>query len=312
MIVLGCVIEIFSAIIVVAPLVVPVAHAFGVDPVHLGVIMLASLELGYLMPPIGLNLLMSASRFQRPMLEVARATLPMFFVLAFGVALITLFPAAEPVAAGPVRRRRRPSAEGRFRVRDRSRRGRAPRSGRRVRARCRRPAARSRVATAAARAASSTRESSTTSTRSRVAATSIVRTLPAPPSAASSAAAIDCRPWPAGALRRLRAHPSGQLVRDRADDHLHCVRGRSHDAARAELAQGRFIDGALVSHGNTQPRHAGVQREDVRSARPAPGRSRPPRRPPVPASFAAAAAASSDSRPGVLRSKRAMTNRNAK
>ena len=77
MVVLGCVIEIFSAIIVVAPLVVPVANAFGVDPVHLGVIMLASLELGYLMPPIGLNLLMSASRFRRPMLEVASATLPM-------------------------------------------------------------------------------------------------------------------------------------------------------------------------------------------------------------------------------------------
>ncbi len=92
MIVLGCLIEIFSAIIVVAPLIVPVAIAFGVDPVHLGVIMLASLELGYLMPPIGLNLLMSASRFRRPMLEVARATLPMLFVLAIGVALITAFP----------------------------------------------------------------------------------------------------------------------------------------------------------------------------------------------------------------------------
>ncbi len=92
MIVLGCVIEIFSAIIVVAPLVVPVANAFGVDPVHLGVIMLASLELGYLMPPIGLNLLMSASRFRRPMLEVASATLPMLAVLAAGVVLITLIP----------------------------------------------------------------------------------------------------------------------------------------------------------------------------------------------------------------------------
>jgi tripartite ATP-independent transporter DctM subunit len=60
LIALGCIIEIFSAIIVVAPLIVPVAMAFDVDPVHLGVIMLASLELGYLMPPIGLNLLMSA------------------------------------------------------------------------------------------------------------------------------------------------------------------------------------------------------------------------------------------------------------
>ncbi len=92
MIVLGCLIEIFSAIIVVAPLIVPVATAFGVDPVHLGVIMLASLELGYLMPPIGLNLLMSATRFRRPMLEVAWATLPMMLVLAIGVALITAFP----------------------------------------------------------------------------------------------------------------------------------------------------------------------------------------------------------------------------
>jgi len=92
MIVLGCLIEIFSAIIVVAPLIVPVAAAFDVDPVHLGVIMLASLELGYLMPPIGLNLLMSATRFRRPMLEVAYATMPMMLVLAIGVALITAFP----------------------------------------------------------------------------------------------------------------------------------------------------------------------------------------------------------------------------
>jgi C4-dicarboxylate transporter, DctM subunit len=92
MVVLGCVIEIFSAIIVVAPLIVPVAAAFDVNPVHLGVVMLASLELGYLMPPIGLNLLMSATRFRRPMLEVAAATLPMLAVLAVGVALITVFP----------------------------------------------------------------------------------------------------------------------------------------------------------------------------------------------------------------------------
>jgi len=92
LVVLGCVIEIFSAIIVVAPLIVPVAAAFGVDPLHLGVIMLASLELGYLMPPIGLNLLMSATRFRRPMLEVAGATVPMLIVLAIGVALITVFP----------------------------------------------------------------------------------------------------------------------------------------------------------------------------------------------------------------------------
>jgi len=88
----GCLMDIFSAIIVVAPLVVPVALAFGVDPVHLGIILLANLELGYLTPPVGLNLFMSASRFHRPVLEVARASLPMLAVLALGVLLITVFP----------------------------------------------------------------------------------------------------------------------------------------------------------------------------------------------------------------------------
>ena len=88
----GCLMDIFSAIIVVAPLIVPVAVAFGVDPVHLGIILLANLELGYLTPPVGLNLFMSASRFHRPVLEVARASVPMLIVLAVGVALITAFP----------------------------------------------------------------------------------------------------------------------------------------------------------------------------------------------------------------------------
>lgn len=88
----GCLMDIFSAIIVVAPLIVPVALAFGVDPVHLGIILLANLELGYLTPPVGLNLFMSASRFHRPVLEVARASLPILAVLAIGVLLITVFP----------------------------------------------------------------------------------------------------------------------------------------------------------------------------------------------------------------------------
>lgn len=92
LLVVGCLMDIFSAIIVVAPLVVPVALAFGVDPVHLGIILLANLELGYLTPPVGLNLFMSASRFHRPVLEVARASLPMLSVLAIGVLLITVFP----------------------------------------------------------------------------------------------------------------------------------------------------------------------------------------------------------------------------
>lgn len=89
----GCLMDVFSAIIVVAPLLVPVALAFGVDPLHLGIIILANLELGYLTPPVGLNLFMSASRFGKPIMRVARASLPMLLVLAIGVALITGFPA---------------------------------------------------------------------------------------------------------------------------------------------------------------------------------------------------------------------------
>lgn len=88
----GCLMDIFSAIIVIAPLVVPVGLAFGIDPVHLGVILLANLELGYLTPPVGLNLFMSAARFGRPLLAVARASLPMLAVLAAGLVAITALP----------------------------------------------------------------------------------------------------------------------------------------------------------------------------------------------------------------------------
>lgn len=92
LLVVGCLMDVFSAIIVVAPLVVPVAVAFGIDPVHLGVIFLANLELGFLTPPVGLNLFMSATRFNRPVMQVARASIPMLLVLALGVAVITAFP----------------------------------------------------------------------------------------------------------------------------------------------------------------------------------------------------------------------------
>jgi TRAP-type C4-dicarboxylate transport system permease large subunit len=79
-------------VVVVVPLLVPVGVAFGLDPVHLGIIFLANMELGFLAPPVGLNLLLSSYRFNKPMVEVMRATLPMLFVLLLGVLLITYFP----------------------------------------------------------------------------------------------------------------------------------------------------------------------------------------------------------------------------
>jgi C4-dicarboxylate transporter, DctM subunit len=88
----GCAMDIFSAIVVVAPLVVPIGLAFGIDPVHLGVIFLANLELGYLTPPIGVNLFYASSRFGKSIGEVCRSVLPLLPVLALGVALITCVP----------------------------------------------------------------------------------------------------------------------------------------------------------------------------------------------------------------------------
>jgi TRAP-type C4-dicarboxylate transport system permease large subunit len=92
LLIVGCLMDIFSATVVVVPLIVPIATAFGIDPVHLGIIFIANLELGYLTPPVGLNLFLSSFRFQRPVMEVTRATLPMLAILGFGVLVISYFP----------------------------------------------------------------------------------------------------------------------------------------------------------------------------------------------------------------------------
>ena len=88
----GGLVEIYAAIVVVVPLLVPLGVAFGLDPIHLGIIFLANMELGFLCPPVGLNLLLSSYRFNKPMSEVTRATFPMLLVLLVGVLLITYVP----------------------------------------------------------------------------------------------------------------------------------------------------------------------------------------------------------------------------
>jgi C4-dicarboxylate transporter, DctM subunit len=93
LLVVGSVMEIFAAIIVVVPVLVPVAAAFGVDPIHLGILFVANLELGYLTPPAGLNLFLASSRLQRPLLAVYRAAVPFLVLGAIGVLLITYVPA---------------------------------------------------------------------------------------------------------------------------------------------------------------------------------------------------------------------------
>ncbi|MBC8376048.1 MAG: TRAP transporter large permease subunit [FCB group bacterium] len=88
----GCVMDIFSAIMVVVPIIIPMAAVFGVHPLHLGIIFLANLELGYLTPPVGMNLFLSAIRFERPLPQVYRDTLPFFLLLLVMVLIITYVP----------------------------------------------------------------------------------------------------------------------------------------------------------------------------------------------------------------------------
>ncbi len=89
---IGCILHIFSALVLVVPLMLPVAAQYGVDPVHLGIIFVATMELGYLLPPIGLNLYISSYRFNRPVLDVCLATLPFILILFGAVLLITFVP----------------------------------------------------------------------------------------------------------------------------------------------------------------------------------------------------------------------------
>ena len=89
----GALMNIFSAIIVVVPIIAPMAAVFGVDPVHLGIIFLANLELGYLTPPVGMNLFLSAYRFKRPLGEVFASIVPFYLILLVGVLAITYIPA---------------------------------------------------------------------------------------------------------------------------------------------------------------------------------------------------------------------------
>jgi tripartite ATP-independent transporter DctM subunit len=93
LLVVGCVMDMYSAIVVVVPIIVPLGIAYGIDPVHLGIIFLANMELGLLTPTAGINIFLSSYRFGKPVLQVSRAVIPMQCVLIVGLLLITYFPA---------------------------------------------------------------------------------------------------------------------------------------------------------------------------------------------------------------------------
>ena len=91
LLIVGCMMDIFSATIIVVPLIKPIAAFFGIDPIHLAIIFIANLELGYLTPPVGMNLFLSAYRFDESMKSVYTSTMPFYFVMLFCVILITYF-----------------------------------------------------------------------------------------------------------------------------------------------------------------------------------------------------------------------------
>ena len=92
--------DIFSAIMVVVPLIIPMAEVFNINPLHLGIIFLSNLELGYLTPPVGMNLFLSSFRFDRPLTNVYRDTVPFFLLMLVVVLLITYVPSLTLLLEG--------------------------------------------------------------------------------------------------------------------------------------------------------------------------------------------------------------------
>ena len=93
LLIVGCMMDIFSAIIVVVPLIIPIAQSFDVNMVHLGIIFLTNLEIGYSTPPVGINLFIAATRFNKPVLKLYQAVLPFLGLRLVGLILITYVPA---------------------------------------------------------------------------------------------------------------------------------------------------------------------------------------------------------------------------
>ena len=92
LLILGAILDIFSAIVLVVPLILPIAAGYEVHPVHLGIVFLAAMQLGYLTPPVGLNLFIASYRFEKPIMHVYSATFPFLIILMISVILITFWP----------------------------------------------------------------------------------------------------------------------------------------------------------------------------------------------------------------------------
>lgn len=100
LLILGALLDIFSALVLMIPLLLPIALGYGIDPVHLGIIFLANMQLGYFTPPVGMNLFIASHRFNKPVMQLYKATLPFFFILLFAVLIITYWPSLSLALLG--------------------------------------------------------------------------------------------------------------------------------------------------------------------------------------------------------------------
>jgi len=100
LLVLGTMLDIFSALVIMVPLLLPLALGYGIDPLHLGIIFLANMQIGYFTPPVGMNLFIASYRFKKPIIELYRATLPFFAILLIAVLIITYWPALSLTLPG--------------------------------------------------------------------------------------------------------------------------------------------------------------------------------------------------------------------
>ena len=93
LLVLGMMLDVFSALVIIVPLMLPIAVGYGIHPVHFGIIFLANMQIGYFTPPVGMNLFIASYRFNKPITELYYATIPFMLILFFAVLIITYWPA---------------------------------------------------------------------------------------------------------------------------------------------------------------------------------------------------------------------------
>jgi C4-dicarboxylate transporter DctM subunit len=98
---LGMMLDIFAALVIVVPLLLPIAVGYGIDPVHLGIVFLANMQLGYFTPPVGMNLFIASLRFRKDVAELVHAAVPFFLVLLAAVLVITYWPALSLMLGRP-------------------------------------------------------------------------------------------------------------------------------------------------------------------------------------------------------------------